>query len=263
MSARNRKGIVSAKEIRLDSYPSHSLLHDRASRERKLAKILAVLKRAVGADLSGLRCLDLGCASGLITHGLAPHVRWAVGLEYDPEYTRLMDASGVSNLLYVRGDACRLPMPDDSVALALCAQVYEHVLDAEAMAAEIYRVLRPGGHCFFSGPNRLDIIERHYGLPFVSWLPRPLADVYLRLAGRGDAYHERPRTYWGLRRLWRRFVIVDYTLEMVRHPLDYHCANELGGLAWVGKLPGWLLRALTPLFPNYNWVLCKMAGEPR
>ena len=129
--------------------------------------------------------------------------------------------------------------------------------DAEAMVHEIYRVLVPGGVCFFSGPNRLDIIERHYGLPFVSWLPRRLADAYLRITHRGEAYLEQPRTYRALTRLWAQFMRQDYTLEAIRNPHKYHCAEELGRLAWVGRLPHGLLRLLRPFYPNYNWVLRK------
>jgi len=36
--------------------------------------------------------------------------------------------------------------------------------------------------------SRLALIEPHYRLPFLSWLPRPLATAYLRLSGRGSSY---------------------------------------------------------------------------
>lgn len=238
-------------------YPAEPMLHDRVSRDRKARKMLAVLEHALGPDLSDRRCLDIGCASGLITRVLALRLQWAIGLEYDPDAVERMDASDMDNLLFLRGDATRLPLPDAAVDLVVCAQVYEHVSDADALAEEVYRVLRPGGVCFFSGPNRLDLIERHYGLPFLSWLPRPLADGYVRLTRRGTAYRERPRAYWGLRRLWGRFKIRDYTADMIRNPAAFGCAVEVGSLAWVGRLPTWALRLLTPLYPNYNWVLVK------
>jgi len=254
---------------REQSLREHDRLHDPVQRAAKAAKILAILHDALGPDLSALRTVDVGCATGLITKELAPHLRWILGVEYDADALRRASgacasgacAAGVRgpNLLLVRGDAAALPLPDAAVDLVICAQVYEHVGDSEALAAEVYRVLSPGGVCLFSGPNRLDPIERHYGLPLLSWLPRPLADAYVRLAGRGPAYAERPRTWWGLKRLWRRFGIIDYTLAALRDPQRYAVADELGRLAWVGRLPVPLLRALRPLYPNYNWVLRKAA----
>jgi SAM-dependent methyltransferase len=245
----------------LAAKPAHSdRLHDPANRAAKADKILIILHNALGDDLSHWRAVDIGCASGLITRALAPHLRWILGVEYAADELRQADATSQPNLLLVQGDGAALPLPAASVDLALCSQVYEHVADADALAAEVYRVLTPGGVCFFSGPNRLDPIERHHGLPLLSWLPRPLADAYVRLAGRGDAYRERSRTYWGLRRLWRCFAIEDYTLAALRQPQAYHLASEMGRLAWLGRLPVWLLRMLRPLYPNSNWVLRKQ-GE--
>ena len=58
-----------------------------------------------------------------------------------------------------------------------------------------------------------------------------------------------------------RFAVQDFTLEMIRHPAEYSCAEELGRLAWVGRLPERLLGALRPLYPNYDWVLHKPEGR--
>lgn len=236
-------------------------LHDPARRAAKAGKILAILHEALGSDLSTLRAVDVGCASGLITAALATQLRWIVGVEYDAAELARAERPADARLLLVRGDAAALPLPDGAVDLVICAQVYEHVADAEGLAAEVYRVLAPGGACFFSGPNRLDPIERHYGLPLLSWLPRRLADAYVRAAGRGAAYVEHPRTWWGLRRLWRRFGITDYTVAALRDPQRYGVAEDVGALRWVARLPDWLLRGLRPLYPNYNWVLRKPAEE--
>jgi len=246
--------------------PPNSRLHDAGSRGRKARKITAILRDAGRGDLSSLHCLDVGCATGLMTRILAPSFSQMLGVEYEEGalVCTADDGTGVpraTNTLLVRGDAMHLPLPDASVDLVICAQVYEHVHDADAMAAEIWRVLAPGGACFFSGPNRLAVMEEHCHLPFVSWLPRSLANAYVRLMGRGPRYEEAPRTWWGLRRLWRDFEIVDYTVAMIEDPAKYECAEESAALAWFGRLPGWLLRALTPLYPNYNWVLFKRGGE--
>jgi SAM-dependent methyltransferase len=148
-------------------------------------------------------------------------------------------------------------MPDASVDIVVCAQVYEHTADAPALVREVWRVLRTGGVCFFSGPNRLAIVEEHYWLPFLSWLPQRLADRYMRLFKRGERYDIDPLFYWQIRHLWGGFVIFDYTVPMLRHPDRFGLSERLGRLRWLSRLPAWLFRLLMPLLPNYNWILVK------
>ena len=78
---------------------------------------------------------------------------------------------------------------DNIFDVVVCNQMYEHVPDAEQLLQEIRRILVPGGVCYFGATNRLKVIETHYGrLPFLSFLPKPLANLYLRILGlgRGD-----------------------------------------------------------------------------
>lgn len=271
-------------------YPAEHGVRDPVSRRRKADKLWAMLVEiGLPADPAALRVVDVGCAGGLIAARWASRVAWVVGVEYDAEalgltsptsppapiheymdreaggedayppplHARKREPGGEVNLLLVCGDGGRLPIADGAAQVALCAQVYEHVPDAEALAAEIYRVLAPGGVCLFTGPNRLAPIEPHYGLPFLSWLPQRWANGYLCRAGLGSVYDIRPRTWWGLRRLLRRFDIHDLTPDLLRQPARFHCEDELGGLRWLGRLPAWLLRLAAPFYPNYNWVLVK------
>jgi SAM-dependent methyltransferase len=46
-----------------------------------------------------------------------------------------------------------LPLPDGSVDVLSSLNVMEHVFDIYSLAAECYRVLKPGGHCMFQVPN--------------------------------------------------------------------------------------------------------------
>jgi hypothetical protein len=94
---------------------------------------------------------------------------------------------------------------------------------------KISQALRPGGAAFLLMPNRLWPMEVHYHLPFLSYLPLPLANRYLRLTGRGTDYTDASyaRTYWKLNRLLRARPELEFRYML---PADISLAT--GGGAW-------------------------------
>ena len=85
--------------------------------------------------------------------------------------------------------------------LVILDNVYEHLPDHDAALAAIWRAMRPGAVLYVLVPNKLWPVEAHYDLPFLSWLPLPLANRYLRLTRRGNSYEDASYapTYWGLK----------------------------------------------------------------
>jgi ubiquinone/menaquinone biosynthesis C-methylase UbiE len=240
-------------------YQPHFIAHSKAvrdpdSRRQKAEKIIHALTSYSNRSLGSAVCLDVGSSSGLIASQLAEHCREMLGLEYDELALEQVDPAARERVQFIRGDAMSLPFRDQSVDVVICAQVYEHVPDAERLIQEINRVLEPGGTVFFSGPNWLFPVEPHYYLPFLHWLPGPMADLYLRLTGKGDHYYEELRSLWDLRQLVAPFVIHDITLE-VMHLLHRHQSRATQFV--IRLVPTWLWRFLLPVFPNYNWILYK------
>lgn len=231
--------------------------HLYAPRTDKANKIQAMLEEQLGDELAHSACLDIGCATGAISNLLAPKFQRLVGVEMDGRLVQLAAANAAPNAVFLRSDGGKLPFPDAAFDLILCTQVYEHTDNQHELAAEIWRTLKVGGVCFFSGPNKLIVMEEHYWLPFLSWLPQSWADVYMQLTRRGAYYDVLPLTYWQLRKLWARFEIVDYTTKMVTAPERYSVTQHLGVLRWLHHLPTPFWRAALPLLPNYSWMLIK------
>lgn len=229
-------------------------LYDSESRLRKAQKILTILQEELGDSLAELRGLDVGCANGVIANHLAGSCRSLFGV--DPEYRHFAIVPGEKCAL-LAGDGVAIPFPDDSFDLVICAQVYEHAANPEAMVAEIARVLKHGGVVFFSGPNKYSVIEDHYGVPFLSWLPKAAADWIVRLMGKGSQYEEHPRSLSELKALWGGFEIKDVTLQLILHPDKYGLTREVKGMKWMSRLPVRPLELLRGLYPNYNWILRK------
>ena len=66
----------------------------------------------------------------------------------------------------------------------------EHVGDESAQLhhlAELRRVLSKAGIGYLAVPNRWMVVEPHYRIAFLSWLPRGWRSPYLRLLGKGTS----------------------------------------------------------------------------
>ena len=220
------------------------------SRLPKAQKIIAILSDACGDHLATARCLDLGCGVGIITEQLCAAAGWVVGMEM--ERSLIEQASPTLNR--VQGNGLRLPYGDAMFDVVVCAQVYEHVPDAERLVAEIDRVLRADGVCFFSGPNRLWPYEYHYRTWLVHWLPDRWRDQVLIWMGRGDLPRVRLYSWWQLRGLWPTSVLHDYTIRVLRDPEGF---PGTGAPVWVRHVPISVLGRLAYFIPNVNWVLVK------
>lgn len=236
---------------------AYESMHSVEDRQRKAATMLAVLREAFGERIAEASVLNLGCSTGIIDEYLAPSVASMTGVDIDePAITLANSRRSAPNVTFKIDDAMQLSFADDTFDVVICSQVYEHVPDATRMMAEIHRVLRVGGVCFFAATNRWAIVEKHHKLPFLSWLPANIADRYIRLAGKGDAYYERHVGYAPLLRLASRFRVEDYTWKILSDPDRYAAGYMFRGPAksFVAKMAFKYARAL---FPGYIWLLWK------
>lgn len=126
----------------------------------------AVIARA---DLSTDKdVLDLGTGTGAVAERAALAVRpngRVVGVDISPEMLALArertTARGLGNLKLLEGRAEGIPADDKAFDVALACLSMMYVIDREAGAREIARVLRPGGRFIASvwaGPEECDIV---------------------------------------------------------------------------------------------------------
>lgn len=217
--------------------------------------VLQALRRYGPGNLSRTRWLDLGCGSGGISQVIADEVGTITGV--DPEswptwstYERTHD-----NLQFISESVENLSIPDNSVDIAVCNQVYEHIDNPKLLIEQIYRVLKPGGFCYFAGPNLLFPIEPHVFWPFIHWLPRTFAVKLMRAFGAKNVVDAYSTTYWTLRKWLAKFEIRDIVVDMINNPNYYH----RHGILWsvLSKIPAFVLRPLTWLSPGFVFILRK------
>ena len=189
----------------------------------------------------------------------APHFATVTGIDIDEGAVSFAKENNeLANVEFHVMDALHTRFADSTFDVVACNQMYEHVPDAEQLLREIRRILVPGGVCYFGATNRLKVIETHYGrLPFLSYLPKPLANTYLKILGRGDCYYETLYTYWTLKRICNSFDVTDYTVEVVRQPERFGAVDSLTPGSMQQKLALLLLRVAYWFSPGYIWLLKK------
>ncbi len=86
-------------------------------------------------------------------------------------------------------DGIAIPFEAGHFDLVVSNHVIEHVgdrLNQMEHVREILRVLKPSGIGYLAVPSRWQIIGPHYGIGFLSWLPRRRRSAYLKRRGRGN-----------------------------------------------------------------------------
>jgi SAM-dependent methyltransferase len=174
----------------------------------------------------GDRVLDLGCASGAITHYLTTFGCAVVGVDSEPRAIETASRH-FPGLRFELADVSALPFPDESFDKAVAADLVEHLADDgfAAMLGEARRVLVPSGTLSLYTPNRDHPIERlkerdlilarnetHIGLRDAATLRAELEAAGLRV----DRDEWRPSFWFGLRTVERlgggRFEWLRYRL---------------------------------------------------
>jgi len=175
----------------LDPQP-HAVL-ERSSRERKAKKIEQLLSPY--CSIAGSNILEVGAGSGYISHYLARTAGDTGSVMAVDVIDQRQQTDGYSFQLVTD---TQLPFDDRSFDLVVSNHVIEHVGDRAAQLRhliEIRRVLDTDGCLYLAVPNRWTLVEPHFRLPFLSWLPRSLRSAYVRLAARGEVYDCDPPSY--------------------------------------------------------------------
>ena len=177
------------------------------NRDIKAQAILQTVSHFITVPLAQTTWLDIGCGSGGIAATIASQVKSIVGIDPDswPRWAQFQRIH--SNLQLLNESVDNLSYPDNSVDVIVCNQVYEHVSNQLYLIAEIYRILKPGGYCYFAGPNLLFPIEPHVFWPFVHWLPRQFAIKFMQVFGSKGILDARSTDYWTLKKRLQHFEI--------------------------------------------------------
>ena len=228
---------------------AHAVL-DEPSRILKARKIVALLGEDTFARAR--RILEIGCGSGVIAATLAK--MGSPGLEVfavDVNDNRLTD----EGYAFQQVEGTALPFDAALFDIVITNHVIEHVGGpAEQLhhLEEIARVLAPHGVAYLAVPNKWRVVEPHFRLPLLSWLPQRVSDLYVRALGRGSHYDCRPLAHGEAVRLFARagFANEDMTVDAVRSTLDIEFPGSRLLAFASRRVPDALIRLCMPVIPT-------------
>jgi SAM-dependent methyltransferase len=234
---------------------AHAYL-DLPSRRLKGMKIERLL------DLSHrpqpIRMLEIGTGSGGIAHYFGTHM----GLRCEVIAVDVADNRIVRDgYTYHKVQGVELPFPGASFDVVITNHVIEHVGDISSQQrhlAEVRRVMRSDGIGYLAVPNRWMLIEPHYKLHFLSWLPHRWRTPYLQYMGKGEFYDCEPLEMRQLESMLARSDLIyrNVCVQAWRLALEIERPDSFQSRL-LGLVPTVLLEALCPIIPTLIYCITR------
>jgi len=246
----SRKYQLNYSELKPSVYESNE-------RIKKANKTILVLKDYL-KKTKDLELLDIGSSSGIMTNEYSKHFKSVIGVDLDVEAVKFANEKfNNHNLKFICSPIEEADLKNNSIDVITCSQIYEHVPSDEKLMNEIFRLLKPGGVCYFAAGNRFKIIEPHYKLPFLSYLPDKAGDFYIKLFTDHEKYYENLKSLRDLKKLVSKFQIIDYTVEVIKHPSKYSADEMLQEKTLKYYLFNIIAKIFYFMIPTYIWILRK------
>jgi len=191
---------------------SHAVL-DVKSRRIKARTIMNLLKGY--KNIKNSKILDIGTGSGVIAYELGKISKNVYSVDVVDE--RIVK----DNFVFKKIKDAKLPFKNNEFDIIISNHVMAHVRNDEMHLKEIRRVLNKDGVVYLSMLNKLWLLEPNFNLLFLSWLPKKIADLYVRLSGKGKYYNVNPLIYRAfIKKINKYFTYKDVTIKIIKQKLS-------------------------------------------
>lgn len=216
--------------------------------------ILILAEKELGKSRKEMTALDIGSGFGMYAQELARQVEKVVAVEpFTGAYEKAVKLNRRKNIQFVNA-LIEDYKGNEKFDLAVSLTTLEHMPKAERSFENVFQCMKKNSLLYLTAPNKLWPVEPHYALPFLSWLPLSLANLYLRLTGKGILYKDSSysRTYWGMKNLFNHFPHKYSFVVPSANAIYLGCGSQNLKSAAFRKIGIWLIKKM-PIF----WTLSK------
>lgn len=172
-------------------------VEDWQNKIKSSKSLVSFFKKRVG-DIENKKILDVGFGNGGVAIAFNKAGAEMYGVDIDPELKEIAEHNTLANKAKVEFkiyDGRKLPYSDDFFDYAVSFSVLEHTSFPNELLNEMLRVLKFGGRIFLTLPNKYYPKETHTLAFFVSWMPRRIANIYLKILKRSPLEHDNLHFY--------------------------------------------------------------------
>ena len=218
-------------------------------------EVVEVSRKYLDSSLRSLTVLDVGSGHGEYSSEMSKFFGKVTGVEPFKEAYEVA-VKGISKKKNLKFFHSKIEdfKSKSKFDLIVHLTVFEHMSTPQKGFDRIFSLLKRDGVIYLTAPNKYWPFEQHYGLPFLSWLPLPLANLYLRLAKGIDSYEDcsYSRGYNGMKTFFNQY---DCEYEFIL-PFDINsayigCDNDQPLFSLIKKLGISLIR-FHPFFWNFS-----------
>ena len=239
----------------------YNQMFDVEIRTKKALKALSIIND-FKINTDGLTLLDVGCSSGIMTEIYSKSFSKTMGIDIDKSAIDFAKNNfDQENLEFFNISYDSPELLKKKFDVITCSHIYEHVDDPQVLMDTIYDLLNPGGICLFIGGNKLKIIEPHFKLPFLSYMPSKLGNLYIKLMRKDGEYYQKHLSFFNLKKLVEKFIVHDYTIKTIKDPTRFLSDDLIKNNSFKQIFYLIVSKLFYFIIPTYIWILEKQATK--
>lgn len=221
-----------------------------------IREIVAAARKYFNKPLRSLSVLDVGSGHGEDAMEMTKYFGGVVGVEPFKEgyLNAISNSQGAYKNLSFNNSKIENFKSKSKFDLIVILTVFEHMSAPQKAFKRIFSLLKTGGVIYLTAPNKYWPFEQHYGLPFLSWVPLPLANLYLRLAKGINSYKDcsYSQGYNGMKAFFDQYGCqYEFILPFDENSAYFGCGKNQPLFSLIKKLGISLIR-FNPFFWNFS-----------